>query len=119
MTSTRKRTITADIARQAAETAAAEAGFTRDSHEGKAKTPNAPREEAPQATSKAQIAPVPADRGQRATAWQPKRHRTGRNVHLGLKVTAQARADLETIAQTEGWGLGETLEHLLQRWHEK
>lgn len=43
----------------------------------------------------------------------PRRHRTGRNVQLNIKVRPE---DLETfyaIADREGWVLGEVLEHAL------
>lgn len=47
---------------------------------------------------------------------KPKRYRTGRDAQLNLKVTPECRAALERVADDNGWGLGETLEHLLQKW---
>ena len=47
---------------------------------------------------------------------KPKRYRTGRDAQLNLKVTPECRAELVRVADDNGWGLGETLEHLLWKW---
>ena len=49
---------------------------------------------------------------------QQRRRRTGRNVQLNLKARPDTIAAFCAVADAQGWGLGETLEHavaLLQR----
>jgi hypothetical protein len=48
----------------------------------------------------------------------PRRRRTGRNMQLNLKARPDTIAAFCAIADSQGWGLGETLEHavaLLER----
>jgi hypothetical protein len=48
----------------------------------------------------------------------PRRRRTGRNTQLNLKARPETIAAFCAIADSQGWGLGETLEHavvLLER----
>jgi hypothetical protein len=40
-----------------------------------------------------------------------RRRRTGRNVQFNIKTTAETIATFCAIADANGWGLGETLEH--------
>ncbi len=42
-----------------------------------------------------------------------RRHRTGRNAQLNLKVTPETLAQFTAIADREKWLLAETLEHAL------
>ena len=42
-----------------------------------------------------------------------RRHRTGRNAQLNLKVTPETLAQFTAIADRENWLLAETLEHAL------
>lgn len=42
---------------------------------------------------------------------QPRRHTTGRNRQLNLKVTDDALARFYAVADARGWVLGETFEH--------
>ena len=44
---------------------------------------------------------------------QQRRYRTGRNVQLNIKVTAQTCADFNQITEENGWVGGETLERAL------
>jgi hypothetical protein len=41
---------------------------------------------------------------------EPRRHRTGRNVQLSLKVRAETRDSFYAIADEGGWVLGEALD---------
>jgi len=41
---------------------------------------------------------------------EPRRYRTGRNVHLNIKVRPETHASFYEIADRQGWVLGETLE---------
>lgn len=43
----------------------------------------------------------------------PRRHRTGRNVQLNIKVSQEALDMFYAISDRQGWVLGETLEHAL------
>lgn len=48
----------------------------------------------------------------------PRRRRTGRNMQINLKARPETIAAFCAIADSQGWGLGETLEHavaLLER----
>ena len=49
---------------------------------------------------------------------RPKRHKTGRDRQLNLKVSEDCKNELTNIADQNGWGLGETLEHLLSHWRQ-
>lgn len=67
-------------------------------------------------------APLPGARSGTATpagqVRRPKRHRTGRDQQMNLKVSTQCRTDLESIADQNDWGLGETLEYLIAHWQD-
>lgn len=57
---------------------------------------------------------------ERAGQGRPRRRRTGRNAQLNLKARPETIDSYIAIADANGWGLGETLEHavvLLQREH--
>lgn len=41
---------------------------------------------------------------------EPRRYRTGRNVQLNVKVSAETLASFHALADSQGWVLGETLE---------
>jgi len=65
----------------------------------------------------ARLAPQPGA-GPAAATQQQRRRRTGRNVQLNLKARPDTIAAFCAVADAQGWGLGETLEHavaLLQR----
>jgi hypothetical protein len=44
---------------------------------------------------------------------EPRRYRTGRNVQLNIKVRSETLNSFYTIADSQGWVLGETLERAL------
>jgi len=74
---------------------------------------NFPSREAPAAVPIAPPAPaVEAKREQR-------RYRTGRNVQLNIKADQDTLDLFYTIADTQGWVLGETLERAVEALHEK
>lgn len=50
---------------------------------------------------------------------QLRRRRTGRDAQLNLKVTPAVRDQFYAIADSNGWGLGETLEQLIASMHER
>jgi hypothetical protein len=61
----------------------------------------------------APTAPAPASR-----AGAPRRRRTGRNAQFNLKARPETIQSFCAVADAQGWGLGETLEHavaLLER----
>jgi len=47
---------------------------------------------------------------QEAPKREPRRHRTGRNVQLNIKVRAETLESFYAMADSQGWVLGETLE---------
>jgi hypothetical protein len=47
---------------------------------------------------------------EQAPRREPRRYRTGRNVQLNVKVSAETLAAFHAIADSQGWVLGETLE---------
>lgn len=62
-------------------------------------------------------APVPAESGA-GQGSAPRRRRTGRNAQFNLKARPETIEAFVSIADRQGWGLGETLEHavaLLER----
>lgn len=67
----------------------------------------------------AQIAPVQAVPAPQPAAEPPlRRRRTGRNAQFNLKARPETIEQFTAVADAQGWGLGETLEHavvLLQR----
>jgi hypothetical protein len=54
-----------------------------------------------------------ARRAPAATRPSQRRHRTGRNAQLNLKVTPETLARFTAIADREKWLLAETLEHAI------
>ena len=59
---------------------------------------------------------------ERAGEGAPRRRRTGRNAQLNLKARPETIAAFCAIADRQGWGLGETLEHaitLLEREYKR
>jgi hypothetical protein len=48
-----------------------------------------------------------------AAKREPRRHRTGRNIQLNLKVRREAVDAFYTIADDQGWVLGEAFEHAI------
>ena len=54
-----------------------------------------------------------ASRAPPSTRPPQRRHRTGRNAQLNLKVTPETLAQFTAIADREKWLLAETLEHAL------
>jgi hypothetical protein len=67
--------------------------------------------EASQFTSR-EPAPIPARpvKEQPRLMREPRRHRTGRNVQLNIKVRAETLDCFYAMADRHGWVLGETLE---------
>lgn len=63
----------------------------------------------------------PKAKPKQGTAGEPpRRRRTGRNAQFNLKAKPETIAAFCAIADLQGWGLGETLEHavaLLEREH--
>lgn len=58
--------------------------------------------------------------GQGASPQPVRRRRTGRNAQFNLKARPETIQSFCAVADAQGWGLGETLEHavtLLQREH--
>jgi hypothetical protein len=49
----------------------------------------------------------------------PRRRRTGRNMQLNLKARPDTIAAFCAIADSQGWGLGETLEHAVALLEQK
>ena len=49
----------------------------------------------------------------------PRRHRTGRNIQLNVKVDAETRDMLYRLADAQGWVLGQTLQEALEALQEK
>jgi hypothetical protein len=49
-----------------------------------------------------------------AAKREPRRHRTGRNVQFNVKASQQTVDAFYAISDSQGWVLGETLEHALQ-----
>lgn len=47
-------------------------------------------------------------------AVRPRRRRTGRNAQLNIKTRPETIAEFCRIADENGWGLGETLEHAVE-----
>jgi len=75
------------------------------------------REAKPAASAPAATPPAPAAQG-RAAATPPRRRRTGRNAQFNLKARPETIQSFCAVADANGWGLGETLEHavvLLER----
>jgi hypothetical protein len=56
--------------------------------------------------SREPVAPKPPQAAKR----EPRRHRTGRNVQLNLKVRSETLDSFRALADEGGWVLGETLE---------
>lgn len=50
---------------------------------------------------------------------QSRRHRTGRNIQINMKVRQETLDRLYKITDTHGWVLGETLENALTALEEK
>jgi hypothetical protein len=48
-----------------------------------------------------------------------RRHVTGRNIHLGIKVTRETYEAFYQIADEQGWVLGETLERAVEALKEE
>ena len=60
----------------------------------------------------------PQPEPERAGEGIPRRRRTGRNTQFNLKARPETIAAFCAVADRQGWGLGETLEHavaLLER----
>ena len=49
----------------------------------------------------------------------PRRHRTGRNIQLNVKVDAETRDMLYRLADAHGWVLGQTLQEALKALQDK
>ena len=53
---------------------------------------------------------APAKKTSMAQTREPRRHRTGRNVQLNIKVRSETLDSFYALADAQGWVLGETLE---------
>ena len=75
--------------------------------------PAAPPEQVRQVAEKSAFRsrePEPAAPAKRAG----RVHRTGRNIHINLKIRAETRELFYKISDAQNWVLGETFEHALQ-----
>jgi hypothetical protein len=66
--------------------------------------------------------PQPEPAPERAGEAPVRRRRTGRNAQLNLKARPETIAAFCAVADLQGWGLGETLEHavaLLEREYKR
>lgn len=64
--------------------------------------------------------PRPAAAAPDAAAKPPRRRRTGRNAQFNIKARPETIEAFYRVADANGWGLGETLEHavaLLEKEH--
>lgn len=85
--------------------------------------PSRPSEEAARKSAEAtgfhsREVPAAAPVQSRAGAKPPRRRRTGRNAQFNLKARPDTIEQFCAVADGQGWGLGETLEHavvLLER----
>ena len=57
--------------------------------------------------------PAPAAKVAEGSKREPRRHRTGRNVQLNIKVRAETLESFYAMADSQGWVLGETLERAI------
>lgn len=57
--------------------------------------------------SREPVAPQPPAPGRR----EPRRYRTGRNIQLNIKVRQEALDAFYSVADRQGWVLGEAFEH--------
>jgi hypothetical protein len=51
---------------------------------------------------------------QKRSRHQRRQYRTGRDTHFSMKADAQVIDDFYAIAESQGWVMGETLEHAVQ-----
>ncbi|MGH9690240.1 MAG: hypothetical protein ACRD4C_03940 [Candidatus Acidiferrales bacterium] len=58
--------------------------------------------------------PTGATKPKKGLMREPRRHRTGRNVQLSLKVRQEASDLLYDLADSNGWVLGETFERAVE-----
>jgi len=76
--------------------------------------------EIPSAPNAATAPTAQSGAGQGASPQPVRRRRTGRNAQFNLKARPETIQSFCAVADAQGWGLGETLEHaviLLQRAH--
>src|SRR5665213_3241164 len=57
--------------------------------------------------------PIPATKQKKPVVREPRRHRTGRNIQLSLKVRQEASEAFYEIADAKNWVLGETFERAI------
>lgn len=62
----------------------------------------------------ARVTPEPPEKAGAGGATKPRRRRTGRNAQLNLKARPDTIESFCAIADAQGWGLGETLEHAVR-----
>jgi len=58
-------------------------------------------------------APAAPEKIAEGSKREPRRHRTGRNVQLNIKVRAETLESFYALADSQGWVLGETLERAI------
>jgi len=75
--------------------------------------PAAPREKVRQVSEGAEFkSREPEERS--AAPRKLRRHRTGRNIHLAVRVTRETYDEFYQISDRQGWLLGQTMERALQ-----
>jgi hypothetical protein len=74
---------------------------------------DAPRERIRQVSEASEFRSREPERAPTADA-EPRSYRTGRNIHLNIKVRAETRTRFYRIADDKGWVLGETLERAVE-----
>jgi hypothetical protein len=75
---------------------------------------DAPRERIRQVSEASEFRSREPDRAPPLADVEQRRYRTGRNIHLNIKVRAETRTRFYRIADDKGWVLGETLERAVE-----
>jgi hypothetical protein len=75
--------------------------------------PAAPREKVREVSEGAAFRSREPEQPAAVLKREHRRYTTGRNVHLGMKVTREVNEEFYLIADQQGWVLGETLERAL------
>lgn len=84
------------------------------SREPRAEAAETPAAEKPRVSSQKAVEaalPSSAAEGRGGDQTAPRRRRTGRNAQINLKARPETIEAFTAIADRQGWGLGETLEH--------
>jgi len=96
-------------------------GFTPKKQETKQKSipASAVRAVSQAANFPSREASIPIAKEQTTPIRETRRHRTGRNVQLNIKVKPETLDAFYKIADSQGWVLGETLEKAVEALNEK